>query len=142
MLGSRQFALMDDATPRRDFQLPAAGQRVYVNLLFADLCDYTALNEAADPEITDGLRRQLEEFANRAIRRHGGAISQVYGDGMLAVFGLPYPREDDARRTVEAALELHQLPRGRRRPPTASHRESARSASARRALRSARRRLR
>jgi class 3 adenylate cyclase len=84
---------------------------VYVNLLFADLCDYTALNDAVDPEVTDALRRQLEALANRAIRRHGGSISQVYGDGMLAVFGLPYPREDDARRTLEAALELHAITR-------------------------------
>jgi class 3 adenylate cyclase/tetratricopeptide (TPR) repeat protein len=102
---------MDDATPRPEYQLPAAGQRVYVNLLFADLCDYTALNEEVDPEIADALRRQLEALANRAIRRHGGSISQVYGDGLLAVFGLPSPREDDARRTVEAALELHEITR-------------------------------
>ena len=114
VLGSWQFVAMDDATPRPEYQLPAAGQRVYVNLLFADLCDYTALNEAVDPEITDALRRQLETLANRAIRRHGGSISQVYGDGLLAVFGLPYPREDDARRTVEAALELHAITRNAR----------------------------
>ena len=105
---------MDDAKPRTEYLVPAAGQRAYVNLLFADLCDSTSLSEVVDPEVADALRRQLESIATRAIHRHGGTISQVYGDGLLAVFGFPVPHEDDARRTVEAALELHSILRDTR----------------------------
>jgi class 3 adenylate cyclase/tetratricopeptide (TPR) repeat protein len=96
--------------------------RSYVALLFADLCDYTALNESCDPEIVVDLRREIEAVAARVVREHGGLITQVYGDGVLAVFGLPSPRANDGRRAVEAAVDLHEavrrLRRGRDIPPS------------------------
>jgi class 3 adenylate cyclase/tetratricopeptide (TPR) repeat protein len=86
----------------------ADGERCHVALLFSDVCDYTALNEGADPEDADLLRKRIEELAERVIRKHHGSISQFYGDGILAVFGLPVPGEDDARSAIEAALEFHE----------------------------------
>jgi class 3 adenylate cyclase/tetratricopeptide (TPR) repeat protein len=87
------------------------GRRRHVTVLFADLCDYTSLNETSDPEDTDDLRRQVEALATRVITKHGGVVSQVYGDGVLAVFGFPVPQEDDARRAIEAAIDLHEATR-------------------------------
>ncbi|HKU38635.1 MAG TPA: adenylate/guanylate cyclase domain-containing protein, partial [Polyangiales bacterium] len=90
---------------------PIEGQRRFVSLLFADVCDYTALSESADPEEIQALRRSFERLASEVIARRGGVVSQLYGDGMLAVFGLEGPHEDDARRAVDAALELHEAMR-------------------------------
>jgi predicted ATPase/class 3 adenylate cyclase len=83
------------------------GQRVRVTLVFSDLCDYTCLSETLDPEEIDALRLQLDDLASAIIRRHGGLVTQVYGDGRLCVFGFPQPTEDDVRRSIDAALELH-----------------------------------
>lgn len=87
---------------------PATGKRAFVTVLFCDLCDYTALAEAIDPQEVDALKHQLEEISARIIHKQDGAISQVYGDGILAVFGFPRPLEKDARRAVEAALRIHE----------------------------------
>src|SRR5690242_6193309 len=84
------------------------GRRGHVTVLFADLCGYTALSEAADPEDIDRLRRQIEQLAAAVMKKHGGAITQCYGDGILAVFGFPAPTEDDSRSAVNAAIDLHQ----------------------------------
>jgi tetratricopeptide (TPR) repeat protein len=46
-------------------------------------------------------------LAARLIEKHGGTLNQFYGDGLLAVFGLPQAGEDDTRRAAETALELH-----------------------------------
>ncbi len=47
---------------------------------------------------------------------------RIQGDGVLAVFGLPASGEDDGRRAVQAALDLHAevraLPAGLREPGT------------------------
>lgn len=85
--------------------------RGYVTLLFADLCDYTGLGEQYDPEEIDALRFELEQLAGRVIERHGGSVSQIYGDGILAVFGFPEARGDDSRRAVGAAVELREAVR-------------------------------
>jgi predicted ATPase/class 3 adenylate cyclase len=97
---------MSDPAPQADDPL-TTGRRSYVTLLFADLCDYTSLNETLDPEETDALRSELESLAEGVVRKHGGLITQFYGDGQLCVFGFPSPHEDDVRRGVDAALELH-----------------------------------
>jgi class 3 adenylate cyclase len=86
-----------------------AGQRRHVTLLFSDLCDYTQLNELLDPEQIDELRARVESRAAVVIARHGGSISQYYGDGILAVFGLPTASENDARGAVNAALDLRAI---------------------------------
>lgn len=83
------------------------GRRAHVTLLFSDLCNYVGLGEVSDPEETDAFLRRLQEMAEAIVRRHGGVISQCYGDGILALFGYPEVREDDCRRAVEAALEIH-----------------------------------
>jgi class 3 adenylate cyclase/tetratricopeptide (TPR) repeat protein len=86
----------------------AAGRRCHVGLLFSDLSDYTALNEASDPELVASLLQETKAVAARVIEKHGGTVNQFYGDGFLAVFGLPTPSEDDVRHAAEAALELHE----------------------------------
>lgn len=83
------------------------GTRRYVVVVFSDLCDYTLLSERHDPEDVDGLRRKIEQCILAVVRQHGGAVSQVYGDGVLALFGVPAPGEADARHAIEAALEMH-----------------------------------
>ena len=97
------------------------GQRLHLTLLFSDLCDYTALSEASDPEDIDALKHAVENRAKAVIGRYRGTVNQFYGDGILAVFGYPAPDEDDVRRAIEAALELHaavrSLPIDRALPP-------------------------
>ncbi|HWA74686.1 MAG TPA: AAA family ATPase [Polyangiaceae bacterium] len=83
-------------------------RRCHVTLLFSDLCDYTPMSEALDPEETDELRQSISRLAHEVIPKHGGAINQFVGDSILAVFGFPTAEEDEVRRAVDAALELHQ----------------------------------
>ena len=85
------------------------GDKRHVTMLFCDLCDFTSLTEVCEPEETAELWRYVETMAVDTIGAFGGSISQCYGDGILAVFGLPESAEDDARRSVDAALELRRL---------------------------------
>jgi len=86
--------------------------RRHAVLLFADLCEFTALNEASDPEdvalVLHGLRNTVEAV----VRAHGGAVNEWRGDGVLCTFGLPRASENDARHAVETALSMHAAVRG------------------------------
>lgn len=88
------------------------GQRQHVVLLVTDVCGYTALGESTDPEDIDDLRRHFEGLAAETIRKRHGVLTQVVGDGLLALFGYPQPHEDGVRQALETALELHELTRG------------------------------
>jgi class 3 adenylate cyclase/tetratricopeptide (TPR) repeat protein len=96
--------------PRVAPAAPVAERRL-VSVLFADLVGFTSLAEDRDPESTRELLTGYFDVAREAIERHGGTIEKFIGDAVMAVWGTPIAREDDAERAVRAALELvHAVP--------------------------------
>src|SRR2546423_11202539 len=99
------------ATPRGTGLQVSPGTAVHedrrlVSVLFADLSGSTPLGERLDPE---DLRRILGAFfaaLARPIQRYEGTVEKYMGDAVMAVFGAPVSHEDDAERTVRAALEM------------------------------------
>ena len=88
------------------------GARKVVTIVFADLVGSTALHERLDPE---SARRFMERYyaaMRGAVESHGGTVTQLLGDGVKAVFGIPRVAEDDAIRAVRAAVAMQRgLPR-------------------------------
>ena len=84
-----------------------AGQsRKTVTVLFCDLTGSTALGERLDPEALRELIRRYFDEMRSVIERHGGTVEKFIGDAVMAVFGVPRVREDDALRAVRAAAEM------------------------------------
>ncbi|NDZ16992.1 hypothetical protein C7T35_27520 [Variovorax sp. WS11] len=84
----------------------AQEERRYLALLFADLSDSTALSDLMEQEHYGALIAQLRAIYAGTIKRHGGMVERVQGDGVLATFGFS-GGEDAGRQAVQAALELH-----------------------------------
>jgi class 3 adenylate cyclase len=77
-----------------------------ISVVFADLVGYTARSEVADAE---DIRELLERYYGRVsaeIERFGGTVEKFIGDAVMAVFGAPVARGDDAERAVRAALQI------------------------------------
>ncbi len=85
---------------------PQAGARRTVTILFADMVGSTALGERLDPERLQGVLTRYFDAMRAVIERHGGTVEKFIGDAVMAVFGIPQLREDDALRAVRAAAEL------------------------------------
>jgi class 3 adenylate cyclase/tetratricopeptide (TPR) repeat protein len=83
-----------------------AAERRHVTVLFADLVGFTQLSEQQDPEEVRELLSSFFETARAIIEGYGGAVEKFIGDAVMAVWGAPVAREDDAERAVRAALEL------------------------------------
>ena len=84
----------------------AVAERRLVSVLFADLVGFTPFAEERDAEdVRDTLTRYFE-IATNVIARYGGTVEKFIGDAVMAVWGAPTAREDDAERSVRAALDL------------------------------------
>ena len=77
-----------------------------MSVLFVDLVGYTSLSELLDPEDVRDLLGHYFDAARSIVDRYGGTIEKFIGDAVMAVWGTPLAREDDAERAVRAALEL------------------------------------
>ncbi len=83
-------------------------ERRLVSVLFADLVGFTTLSEHRDPEEVRELLSEYFERCRTLIERYGGTVEKFIGDAVMAVWGTPVAREDDAERSVRAALALTQ----------------------------------
>ena len=84
------------------------GTRKVVTALFCDVTGSTALGEELDPEVLRGvINRYFAEF-RALIEQYGGTVERFKGDSVMAAFGIPRVREDDALRAVRAAAAIRQ----------------------------------
>jgi class 3 adenylate cyclase/predicted ATPase len=81
-------------------------ERRHLTVLFCDLVGSTALSGQLDPEDLREVVRAYQATAAEVITRFDGHIAQYLGDGLLVYFGYPRAHEDDARRAVQAGLEI------------------------------------
>ena len=74
--------------------------------MFCDIRDFTPLAESQPPEETIDLLNNYYALMFDAIGGHGGIVTLMVGDGLMAVFGAPLslPAHEDA--AVRAALEM------------------------------------
>lgn len=81
-------------------------QLVYGICLWTDAEQYTTLSEQMNP-------RELADFMNRyfqilfdPVKKHGGVISNVVGDSVLAIWVAPQPDSELRRQACSAALDI------------------------------------
>jgi class 3 adenylate cyclase len=96
--------LIDDMLGGRLRRPPSISQLIVV--LFSDIRDFTTLTEGlgAD-EVVQFLNEWFSEVA-LIVRRNGGFIDKFIGDAVMALFGVPDPRESMTADAVCTALEM------------------------------------
>jgi DNA-binding winged helix-turn-helix (wHTH) protein len=79
-----------------------------VTVLCGALAEAPMLGARLGPEAMYHLMHDVLALAQDTVQRYEGTLTQVSGEGFVALFGAPVAQEDHARRAVLAALELRQ----------------------------------
>ncbi len=82
------------------------GKYVEASTMFCDIRSFTTIAEAQDPAETIALLNDYYALMIDAISGEGGIVSLMAGDGLMAIFGAPLPREDHRRAAVLAARQM------------------------------------
>lgn len=84
------------------------GRRSEMAILFTDLRGFTAYSEKLAPEaLFSELNGYLQVMVD-VLQAHGAYVDKFIGDAVMAVFGVPESRADDAARALRAVVALQQ----------------------------------
>jgi class 3 adenylate cyclase/DNA-binding winged helix-turn-helix (wHTH) protein/tetratricopeptide (TPR) repeat protein len=84
------------------------GEYKQATVLCCALAEAPTLATRLGPEAMYYLMHDVLALAQDAVQRYEGTLTQVSGDGFVALFGAPVAQEDHARQAVLAAFELRQ----------------------------------
>src|SRR5207244_12209184 len=81
-------------------------ERKLVTILFADITGSTTLGEQFDPERWRVLLQRFFSVMTSTIEAWGGTVQKFMGDSVMATFGVPIVRADDAERALRGAYQM------------------------------------
>ncbi|MGB4246904.1 MAG: adenylate/guanylate cyclase domain-containing protein, partial [Pseudohongiellaceae bacterium] len=89
-------------------KIELGGEEKIVTVLFADIKGFTSLCENTPPEkVLTLLNSYLSEITG-VIERHHGVVDKYTGDSVMALFGAPLSRDNDAQNAIRTALAVQQ----------------------------------
>ena len=87
-------------------KLSLTGEKRAIYTLFTDIEGFTSLSHALPPERVATLLNAYLDGMSEIVLRHGGTIDKFVGDAVVAFWGAPIARPDDADRALAAAMAM------------------------------------
>ncbi|MEM6858577.1 MAG: adenylate/guanylate cyclase domain-containing protein [Pseudomonadota bacterium] len=88
--------------------LSLGGEKRSIYVLFSDLEGFTKMSHAIEPEMVAKLLNRYLEMLSQVVLDHGGVIDKFVGDAVVAFWGAPIARPDDAERAARAGYAIWQ----------------------------------
>lgn len=85
------------------------GEMRRATVMFADIRGFTSISEAISPQALVSLLNEYFELMVDVIFRYEGTLDKFVGDEIMAIWGAPISRDNDAERAVRAAIEMQRV---------------------------------
>jgi adenylate cyclase len=105
-LGRFLSPVLVDQVMQQGLELKRGGEERTVTVLFADIRGFTSLTERSRPADVVSLLNEYFDQMVEVVFAYGGALDKFIGDAVMAVWGTPVERPNDAQNAVEAARDM------------------------------------
>lgn len=90
-------------------QVELGGKTIEATAFFSDIKDFTSFAERTTPKDLVRYLNQYFSVASDVILRNEAMLDKYIGDAIMAIFGAPIPRPDNARVACLTALEVQEV---------------------------------
>ncbi len=87
-------------------EISLGGSKQQVTILFSDIRNFTAMSENQDPEEVINFLNSYFNDMIEILFRYNGTLDKTMGDGMMAIFGVPFSTGNDADHAVSTAIDM------------------------------------
>ena len=87
-------------------EIQLGGENQVVTILFSDIRGFTRMSGHMQPHAVVELLNEYFSEMTDIIFDSGGTLDKYLGDGIMAVYGAPIPKPDDALRATRSAIEM------------------------------------
>jgi class 3 adenylate cyclase len=87
-------------------QLALGGARKRTSVMFTDIRGFTSMSETMQPEEVVSIINVYLSLQTEIVIRNEGMLDKFVGDCVMAVYGLPFAKPDDALRAVRTGVEI------------------------------------
>jgi len=91
---------------RASRKITHTSQNVFGTVLCSDGAQYTTLSERLSPGELNAFLNRYYETLLQPVKAHGGTVSDIIGDSMLAIWAKAHPDTGMKRGACEAALDI------------------------------------
>lgn len=78
-----------------------------VVILMCDIRNFTSITEVNKPEDVVNFLNTYFTFMVNIVKKYGGTVDKFIGDAIMVLFGAPISYNDNAKRAVQAAIEMY-----------------------------------
>lgn len=89
-------------------KLALGGKRVKATMLFTDIRGFTSMSETLQPEQVVAVINEYLTIQTDKVMKWKGVVDKFVGDCVMAVYGVPMPKDDDAYRAVRTAMDIRE----------------------------------
>jgi adenylate cyclase len=93
---------------REPERLQLSGERRPVFALFSDIEGFTSMCQSQPPEVVASTLNDYLDTMSAVVLKHGGTLDKFVADAVVAFWGAPIARPDDAARVLACAVEMVQ----------------------------------
>lgn len=79
----------------------------FAAIMFLDIRNFSIFAQDKSPEEIIAYQNDVFSFIIEIINKNKGIVTQIMGDGLMAIFGAPIEHENDCQLAVNSALEIH-----------------------------------